>query len=83
MLMYQPEEERLKTKRFKYAMFLSLIFVPFMVVWNSYGNYLIKQDYFIDYSKPKQYPRPTMRYDRDLPHFKNGSSIFEPVIPSN
>ena len=35
-----------KTKRFRMALFLAFLFVPFMTVRNLYGNFMIKQDYF-------------------------------------
>ena len=35
-----------KKARFRLALFMVGIFVPFMLSWNIYGNQMIKQDYF-------------------------------------
>jgi hypothetical protein len=36
----------MKRARFRLALFMVGIFIPFMLAWNIYGNQMIKQDYF-------------------------------------
>ena len=42
---------RTKKIRFKFALFLLFCLIPFMLIWNLYGNFMIKQEYF-KVSKP-------------------------------
>jgi hypothetical protein len=35
-----------KTRRFNFALFLTIAFIPFMIGWNIYGTILLKPIYF-------------------------------------
>jgi len=51
IVLMSANDERQKTKRFKFSLFMLCLFVPFMLVWNMYGNFMIHQDYFaMDYT---------------------------------
>jgi len=39
-------------RRFKMALIMTFVLVPFMITWNLYGNMMIREDYFNN-SRPK------------------------------
>lgn len=57
IIFLMPSETELqKRKRFKFSLAMVLAFVPFMILWNMYGNFMIKQDYFkVDYATSRTY----------------------------
>ena len=42
----RDETPRFAKKRFRIAVFLTFLLVPFMLTWNLYGNLMIKNEYF-------------------------------------
>ena len=71
------ETEVQKRKRFKFSLAMVLVFVPFMVLWNMYGNFMIKQDYFkVDYTTSRTYYGGTTKryYPAGHPTIPTGNS---------
>ena len=46
MIMSQVDSPRSKRTRFRVAVFMVFVLVPFMIFWNFYGNALIKSEDF-------------------------------------
>ena len=46
ILKMSADSPRVRTRRFKVAIMMSALVVPFMVSWNMYGNVMIHQEYF-------------------------------------
>ena len=46
IIKFQGETSSILTKRFKIGVFMTFILVPFMLSWNLYGNFMIKNEYF-------------------------------------
>jgi hypothetical protein len=43
-----------KNRRFNFALFLTFMFIPFMIVWNLYGSFMLKSDYFVESTSAAQ-----------------------------
>ena len=54
----KTEVQRILKRRFKLTIFLAGVLVPFMLIWNIYGNFMIRSDYFTDYAD-YSYPLPS------------------------
>jgi hypothetical protein len=50
---------REKLKRFKTALVLTFLMVPFTLAWNLYGNFMIKAEFFIQSSSSSSAQKPS------------------------
>ena len=67
---------------------MTLIMVPFMLAWNMYGNFMIRQDYFRDVVLEKKHTSTISDYDHrpiiiDDDDFGENKTIIPVIIDGN